>query len=110
MGGTGCPLGKTFFLHCQRRHPELPKIPTYLALPRREALLAHEWQAATEALLRNAKATPLASCLGGEWDEDYAKSDFWAIHWEVSSRPESELAWQEDSVSMTGSSSLLRTC
>ena len=30
MGGTGRPLGKTFFLHCQRRHPELPKIPTYL--------------------------------------------------------------------------------
>ena len=30
MGGTGCPVGKTFFLHCQRRHPELPKIPTYL--------------------------------------------------------------------------------
>ena len=28
MGGTGRPLGKTFFLHCQRRHPELPKIPT----------------------------------------------------------------------------------
>ena len=22
------PLGKTFFLHCQRRHPELPTIPT----------------------------------------------------------------------------------
>ena len=30
MGGTGRPLGKTFFLQCQRRHPELPKIPTYL--------------------------------------------------------------------------------
>ena len=30
MGGTGRPLGKTFFLHCQRGHPELPKIPTYL--------------------------------------------------------------------------------
>ena len=30
MRGTGCPLGKTFFLLCQRRHPELPKIPTYL--------------------------------------------------------------------------------
>ena len=30
MGGTGRPLGKTFFLHCQRRHPGLPKIPTYL--------------------------------------------------------------------------------
>ena len=30
MGGTGHPLGKTFFLHCQRRHPELPRIPTYL--------------------------------------------------------------------------------
>ena len=24
------PLGKTFFLHRQRRHPELPNIPTYL--------------------------------------------------------------------------------
>ena len=32
MGGTGRPLGKTFFLHCQRRHPELPKIPTYLSV------------------------------------------------------------------------------
>ena len=32
MGGTGCPLGKTFFLPCQRRHPELPKIPTYLPI------------------------------------------------------------------------------
>ena len=30
MGGTGRPLGETFFLHCQTRHPELPKIPTYL--------------------------------------------------------------------------------
>ena len=30
MGGTGRPLGKTFFLQCQRRHPERPKIPTYL--------------------------------------------------------------------------------
>ena len=30
VGGTGYPLGKTSFLHCQRRHPELPKIPTYL--------------------------------------------------------------------------------
>ena len=30
MGGTGRPLGKTFFLQCQRRHPQLPKIPTYL--------------------------------------------------------------------------------
>ena len=30
MGGTGRPLGKTFFLQCQRRHPEPPKIPTYL--------------------------------------------------------------------------------
>ena len=30
MGGTGRPLGKTFFLQCQRRHPEVPKIPTYL--------------------------------------------------------------------------------
>ena len=27
------PLGKTFFLQCQRRHPELPKIPTYLPVP-----------------------------------------------------------------------------
>ena len=30
MGGTGRSLGKTFLLHCQRRHPEFPKIPTYL--------------------------------------------------------------------------------
>ena len=30
VGGTGRPLGKTFLLACQRRHPELPKIPTYL--------------------------------------------------------------------------------
>ena len=30
VGGTGRPLGKTFFLQCQRRHPELPKIPIYL--------------------------------------------------------------------------------
>ena len=30
VGGTGRPLGKTFFLQCQRRHPDLPKIPTYL--------------------------------------------------------------------------------
>ena len=33
MGGTGRPLGKTFFLQCQRRDPELPKIPTYLPTP-----------------------------------------------------------------------------
>ena len=30
LGGTGGPLGKTSFLHCRGRHPELPKIPTYL--------------------------------------------------------------------------------
>ena len=30
VGGTGSPPGKTFLLHCQRRHPELRKIPTYL--------------------------------------------------------------------------------
>ena len=30
VGGTGRPLGKTVFLHCQRRHPELPMTPTYL--------------------------------------------------------------------------------
>ena len=30
VGGTARPLDKTFFLHYQRRHPELPKIPTYL--------------------------------------------------------------------------------
>ena len=30
MGGTGRSLGKTFLLHCQRRHPELLKVPTYL--------------------------------------------------------------------------------
>ena len=30
VGGTGRPLGKTFFLHCHRRHPKLPRIPTYL--------------------------------------------------------------------------------
>ena len=30
MRGTGRPLVKTFFLHCQKRDPELPKIPTYL--------------------------------------------------------------------------------
>ena len=35
MGGTGRPLGKTFFLQCQRRHPEHPKIPTYLPASRR---------------------------------------------------------------------------
>ena len=32
-GGSGRDrtfLGKTFFLHCQRRHPKLTKIPTYL--------------------------------------------------------------------------------
>ena len=32
-GGQDVPLGKTFFLQCQRRHPELPKIPTYLPVP-----------------------------------------------------------------------------
>ena len=30
--GQDGPFGKTFFLQCQRRHPELPKIPTYLPL------------------------------------------------------------------------------
>ena len=33
VGGTGRPLSKTFFLHCQGRHPELPKIPTYQPAP-----------------------------------------------------------------------------
>ena len=32
MGRTARPLGKTFFLQCQERHPELPKIPSYLPL------------------------------------------------------------------------------
>ena len=31
VGGTGRPLGRTFFLHRQGRHPELPQIPTYLS-------------------------------------------------------------------------------
>ena len=43
MGGTGRPLGKTFFLQCQRRHPELPKIPTYLALLHRDAADKCRW-------------------------------------------------------------------
>ena len=30
MGETGRPLRKTFFLHCQERHPEVFKIPTCL--------------------------------------------------------------------------------
>ena len=30
LGKTAHALGKPFFLHRQRRHPELPKIPTYL--------------------------------------------------------------------------------
>ena len=30
VGGTGRHLDKTFFLHCQRRHSQLPKILTYL--------------------------------------------------------------------------------
>ena len=29
-GRGSCPLGKSFFLQCQRRPPSLPKIPTYL--------------------------------------------------------------------------------
>ena len=37
--------------------------------------------------------TPLTSCLAKDWDEDYAKVEFWATHWEASSKPESELAW-----------------
>ena len=32
VGGTLRPLGKTLFLHCQRRHPELPTISTYRPL------------------------------------------------------------------------------
>ena len=32
MGGTGRPLGNPSFLQCQRRHPELLKIPTYLPI------------------------------------------------------------------------------
>ena len=32
---TARPLGKTFSLHCQRRHPKLPTIPTYLPLTAR---------------------------------------------------------------------------
>ena len=32
VGGTGRPLGKTLILQCQRRHPELSKILTYLPL------------------------------------------------------------------------------
>ena len=41
MGGTGGPLGKTFFLHRQRRHPELRKIPTYLPREVNEKTLNH---------------------------------------------------------------------
>ena len=48
MGGTGRPLGKTFFLQCQRRHPELPKIATYLPVgvcvwARVSAAPRHSW-------------------------------------------------------------------
>ena len=31
VGGPGRPLGKNFFLHRQTRHPEMPKIPSYLS-------------------------------------------------------------------------------
>jgi hypothetical protein len=55
--------------------------------------VARERQAATEAWFRAAKAHPLTSCIAENWDEDYAKSEFWSQQWEAGSKPESELAW-----------------
>ena len=50
MGRTGRPLGKTFFLQCQRRHLELPKIPTYLpTIKNKQQEALHQQKAAGEA-------------------------------------------------------------
>ena len=38
----------------------------------------------------------LTTYLAEDGDKDYATSHFWAIHWEASSKPESELAWPAD--------------
>ena len=46
-----------------------------------------ERQVAQEAWLLNTKAAPLRSCLVEDWEEDYAKSEYWATHWEASSKP-----------------------
>ena len=56
VGGTGCPPGKTFFLHCQGRHPELPQIPTYL--PPSALAPGWGWQAAAPPLLPLLPAAP----------------------------------------------------
>ena len=52
LGGTGGPLGKTFFLHCQMKHPELPKIPTYLPRPVCCAVSMAPWLLFTGVLAR----------------------------------------------------------
>ena len=63
------------------------------ALAQRETSVAHKRQVAQEAWLLNTKAPPLKPCLAEDWEEDCAKSEYWATHWVASSKPESELAW-----------------
>ena len=55
--------------------------------------MAREKQVAREAWIFNTKAAPPKSCLAEDSEEDYTKSEYWATHWEASSKPESEPAW-----------------
>ena len=64
-----------------------------VALAKQEASMARDRQAATEAWLLNTEAAPLTFGLAEDWDEEYTKSEYWATHWEASSKPGSELPW-----------------
>ena len=57
-----------------------------VALTTREASLARKRQVAREKLL-NTNAATLKSCLAEDLEEDYAKSKYWATHWEARSKP-----------------------
>ena len=74
--------------HRAERAPEERTV----ALTKRETSLKRERQVAREALLLNTKAAPLKLCLLEDWEEDYAKSEYWASHLEASSKPESDVA------------------
>ena len=54
-----------------------PEEPT-VSVAKRKASVARDRPVAREAWLLDTKTAPLTSCLAEDWEEDYAKSEYWA--------------------------------
>ena len=78
VGGTQRPLSKTFFLHCQSRHPELPKMPTYLFPP---VFLLSCWLAAVRSSVAGASPLLWVFFSGGACLFLPLPSMGWYTHW-----------------------------